>query len=356
MKTNQLILAAAALVVLASCTKVNVVDNATLDNEIGFRAVSSMNTKANNAIISGTDYGQDNTFQVWGWRSGANDFSDLSANAASNFMSNLTISWTKGYDTSRNFAWRNAEKYYYWPYTGKIAFLAIHPSTVAPNTTGWNATADVPEATITNYTIGTENKTTDLMFANAEGQKRADALPMKFKHALSQIVVNVKTYADYKTKDGVKFDVENVTFNNIDLSGDVAYEWDATPPTPAMAINWTNNTTQTASWVYYDTILEDITNVAQVYGAANVMIPQPASVVDDPATENAIEGTYLYVKYSMQQGTNPKTTGTAKIPKPQLWEAGKKYVYTLNFKLDEILFDPDVTDWIVLNVDTIDVR
>ena len=189
MKTNQLILAA-ALVVLAACNKTNVepVNTGNLEgDEIGFNVVNQKATKANNAIITGTTYGTDNTFKVWGWQSQEGDFSEFADDAASNFMSNLTIEWTGGRD-DRAEAWRNADNYYYWPFTGKISFLAVHPSTVAPSTTGWDATNLKPQATIADYTITPEtNETVDVMFATNEGSRRVDALPMVFKHALSQI-------------------------------------------------------------------------------------------------------------------------------------------------------------------------
>lgn len=358
MKTNQLILAAVALSALAACQKENVNTNVVLaSDEIGFRAVASMSTKANNAIISGTTYATDNTFQVWGWQSQAGDFSELATDDASNFMSNLTISWTGGRD-SRAEAWRNADNYYYWPFTGKISFLAVHPSTVAPSTPGWDATNKKPQATIADYTItpGT-NETVDLMFATNEGARQAAALPMVFKHALSQIEVRVKTDEDY-TAD-VAFDVESVTFNNIDLSGDVAYANDA--------INWTDNDTQTLSWTYYGTVLEDITDSYQVYGAAKVNIPQPAnddkSKLDpsDPEYVADDKGATLTIGYSMEQTGSAKITGTVTIADPFLsvkanaWEPGKKYNYTINFKLNEILFNPSVTNWVDVNVTEITI-
>ena len=346
MKTNQLILAA-ALVVLAACNKTNVDTNVAKPEgeEIGFNVVNQKATKANDAIITGTAYAHDNTFQVWGWQSPAADFSEFADDDASNFMSDLTISWTGGRD-GRTEAWRNAVNYYYWPFTGKISFLAIHPSTVTPTTTGWDATNLKPQATVADYTITPgSNETVDLMFATNEGARRSDALPMVFKHALSQIEVQVKTDEDYSAD--VAFDVESVTFNNIDLSGDVAYVNDA--------ISWTDNDTQTQTWTYYGTVLEDITDSYQLYGAAKVNIPQPATVADDPATDGVIEGTYLTVGYSMEQTGSAKITGTVNISKPQLWEPGKRYIYTLNFKLNEILFNPAVTDWVDVNVDTINI-
>lgn len=354
MKTNQLILAAAALVVFASCNKSNVDVVSTDSQEIGFNAVTQ---KATKAIISGTTYATTNVFKVWGWQSAAGDFSEFAEDAASNFMTNLPISWTGGRD-SRAEAWRNADNYYYWPFTGKISFLAIHPSTVAPSTTGWDATNDKPKASITGYTITPgSNEDVDLMFATNEGTRSSvlagdGKVGMVFKHALSQIVVNVKTDEDY-TAD-VAFDVESVTFNNIDLSGTVAYGNDA--------ISWSANDTQTQNWVYYNTVLEDITNVAQVYGAAKVNIPQPANIKageldpSDPLYVAAdLTETTITVGYSMQQTGSAKITGTVTISKPQLWEAGKKYNYTLNFRLNEILINPSVTDWVDMNVTTINI-
>lgn len=345
MKTNQLILAA-ALVVLAACNKTNVDTNvAKLEGEeIGFNVVNQKATKANDAIITGTTYGTDNTFKVWGWQSEGGAFAEFADAAASNFMSNLTISWTGG-RLSRAEAWRNADNYYYWPFTGKISFLAVHPSTVAPSTTGWDATNKKPQATFADYTISNANKTVDLMLANNEGARRADALPMVFSHALSQIEVQVKTDEDYSAD--VAFDVESVTFHNIDLSGDLAYANNA--------FTWTDNATQTQDWVYYNTVLEDITKDYQVYGAANVMIPQPATVADDDATADVIEGTYLTIGYSMEQHGSAKITGTVNISKPQIWEPGRKYNYTINFRLNEILFNPSVTDWVDVNIETINI-
>lgn len=365
MKKTQLILAAAALVVFASCS--NGGFTPANDGEIGFNVVNykASATRANDAIITSATYGTDNTFQVWGWQSESGAFSEFSTDAASNFMSNLTISYNGG-PQGRADAWRNADHYYYWPFTGKISFLAVHPSTVAPSTTGWDATNKKPQATIADYAIvPASNETTDLMFATNEGTRRADALPMIFKHALSQIEVQVKTEEDY-TSD-VQFDVESVTFNNIDLSGDVTYANDV--------ISWADNATQTQNWVYYNTVLEDINENYQIYGAAKVNIPQPANVlvIDTPAVGTPgdpgyVPATYsddvqatITIGYSMTQTGSAKITGTVTIADPFLsvadnaWEPGKKYNYTINFRLNEILFDPTVTNWVNVNVETINI-
>lgn len=362
MKTNQLILAA-ALVVLAACNKTNVDTNvAKLEgDEIGFVAVNKKATKANDAIITTAAYAEDNSFRLWGWQSATN-LTDLAANAASNFMSNLKIEFCDGPDGRAN-AWRNDEHYYYWPFTGKLSFLAIHPYEIASATTKWDATNVKPQAAIADYTItpGT-NETVDLMFATNEGTRESvlagdGKVAMVFKHALSQIVVNVKTDDDY-TRD-VKFDVNSVEFNNIDLSGDVAYVNDA--------ISWTNNDGQTQNWMYYNTILENINKTSQIYGAAKVNIPQPANDDKsrlDPSDANydaSDKGATLTISYTMKQGAGEAITGTVIVADPFLsvaanaWEAGKKYNYTLNFRLNEILFNPSVTEWVNVDVTTINI-
>ena len=348
MKTNQLILAAVALSALAACQKENVDTNVVLaSDEIGFRAVASMSTKANDAIITGTTYGTDNTFQVWGWQSPAADFSEFATDDASNFMSNLTICWTGGRD-SRAEAWRNAANYYYWPFTGKISFLAVHPSTVAPSTTGWDATSKKPKATVADYTISDANKTVDLMFANNEGARRSDALPMVFKHALSQIQFRVRTNDDYSAD--ATFKVNSVTINNVDLSGDLAYAADA--------FTWSDNAAQTENWPYYATtatVAYAATDAAAaLYGDANVMIPQ-AAYADDPATVGVLEGTTLTINYTLEQTGSAAITGDVTVPAGQEWLAGKKYIYTLNFKLNEITFAPEVTDWVDVEIATINI-
>lgn len=388
MKTNQLILAAAALVVLASCTKSNVdpVNTAkTEGDEIGFAAVAQKATKADNAIITGNTYGEDNHFNVWGWQSAKDGidgdniaFSDISDNALSNFMTGLKIEWTKGRDTENHgFAWRNAANYYYWPFTGKISFLAIHPFTVEPTTVKWDAGNKKPKATIDDYTIASGNKTTDLMFATNEGTRASNAetpVTMLFKHALSQIQFRVRTNDDY-TADEVEFKVNSVTLNNIDLSGDLAYANNT--------FTWSDNDTQEENWAYYATpqvVTYAATDAAAaLYGAANVMIPQPAYIhadavgePGDPGYVAEVPGTKITISYTMKQKTNAAITGTVTVAAPwtkvkerntdydpaaaiAAWEPGKKYNYTLCFKLNEINFDPKVTNWVEVEMSTINI-
>ena len=355
MKKSQLILAA-ALVALAACNKdsFDLTGPNTLDNEIGFNAVTKKATKANDAIITGAVYDTltNNSFKVWGWQTekeGNDAYSDINDADASNFMSNLTIEWTGGRLGRKN-AWRNADNYYYWPFTGRISFLAIHPSTVAPTSTAWDATNTMPKAYIENYTVEAKDST-DLMFASNEGARMANALPMMFKHALSQIQFRVRTNEDYAA-DTVEFKVDSIKINSIDLTGNVTYEADT--------VAWAANTDQVDSSVYFNKESQVVNYyatdaAAELYGRALVMIPQPANVLDANAVPEDTVQTTLTVGYTMKQKNYAAISGTVTVPAPQEWLAGKRYLYTLNFKLNEILFNPSVTEWVDVNVQTINI-
>ena len=370
MKTYQLILAA-ALIALTGCNKSNVENNVNAEsNEIGFQTVVRKATKANDAIFTGATYATDegNTFNVWGWQSAEGDFSDVSDNANSNFMPGVEISWTKGaVPASHDFAWRNAEHYYYWPFTGAIGFMAIHPSTVSPTTAKWDATYNKAKATFADYTISAANKTTDLMFAYAAGSRTTGLdglgrLSMVFSHALSQIQFRIRTDEDYS--NDVTFSVNSITLNDIDLSGDLAYGWgeitpavEETPAVMGFKFNWTDNLEQDDTWAYYSTSQnavypsEGLDANAATYGNANVMIPQPANTLG----ESDESQTTITINYTMTQTNSAALNGTVTVAAPQNWVAGSKYMYTLNFKLKEILFNPSVTNWVTVNVDTINI-
>ena len=368
MKTNQLILAA-ALVALAACTKDSIDYNAnTLDNEIGFNAVTRKASKVttdNDKIVGTATYPETCDFMVWGWQSPENDFSEFAgenASTAPNFMSGLVIEYTTGRDTGRPAAWRNATKYYYWPNTGTIGFMGFHPSTAVPSnwTPSWDAANHKATASLSNYSV-TGKLTTDLMFAYGAGTRETAKVNMVFHHALSQVAVKVKTDADYTT-DGVSFSITGLKFQNIALAGDVTYANDAITWGPA---NAADSWTQSSECEYSDAD-QTVTSTAADYGSAILMVPQPANVLVwsaavgtegeegyvAPQLTDSVQ-TILEIGYTMQQGNNAAISGTIHVAAPQLWEVGKRYLYTINFKLNEILFNPSVDqwgDWVAVNI------
>lgn len=378
MKKNLIILSAMVAAALASCSTEVTPAAEELGQEIGFNAVAQKATKAvdyttetgtDTDILNSSVFGSNRTFSTWGfYDEDATSAStiDLAASTASNFMNGIKIEYTGGKD-SRALAWRNAEAYYYWPAVGAIGFYALAPSAVQPTSINFG------KLTVNNYAIADNDntRTTDLMYGYAAGMNRGTDLPLTFNHALSQIVFNIKTDDDY-TGD-CEFKVNSIKMNNLVVKGDFSYfpTFPKTVGSNQKVAEWTNNATLSeTAFNYYTTPAGEgiAVKTAAKYGKETVMVPQNLS----GATSKEAS---ITINFTLSQGGktngnwNQSTTAdvTVKINaltgkdssnnavSASIWEMGKKYVYTLNFKLNEITFAPEATDWVVINVDEITI-
>lgn len=338
MKKNLIILSAMVAAALASCSTEVTPAAEELGQEIGFKAVAQKATKADGAIITSAVFPEDNTFKVWGFydKDATTAAVALGEDSTPNFMNGVVISYTTN-PVNTTKAWRNADKSYYWPQTGAIGFYAIAPSVTTPAVAG----IKYGKLDINDYTITDQTRTTDLMYGYAVGMNRTDALPLVFNHALSQVEFKIKTDADYSA-EGVKFSVTKVVIKKIDLSGDFSYS----QPTTAA---WTDNDNLAENFQYSATTQEALKDAA-TYDAPVVMIPQNWRKLEADGTTVNTEA-LLDIEYSLKQVDESVQTGlvTVKLPWSEngsMWVMGKKYVYTLNFKLNEILFSPTVTEWV----------
>ena len=320
-----------AVLGLTACTQ-NEIDTPEL-NEVGFNAVVRKNTKA---IITGGTFTENLKFKVWGYYTQEGDFSDVEVTAAPNFMKGVEISYIEN-ETK----WRNATNHYYWPNQGKVGFYAFYPETTIP-AFAWNT-----GATIADYVISPDTQETDLMYAYNVGPVQ-DALPMVFNHALSQIEFRYQTndtYADATVK------INSITFKNVDLKADFNHNSLATP-----TAGWSNNTDQTSNYSYYAQTSEAAVETVQgpqaaTYGAPLLFIPQTAATADVVFTVSMLNTDDI--KYTFNIALNPATANNASATE---WLMGKKYIYTLNFKLDEINFAPSINDWVEVQVSTVDME
>lgn len=321
-----------AVLGLTACTQ-NEIDTPEL-NEVGFNAVVRKNTKA---IITGGTFTENLKFKVWGYYTQKGDFSDVAADAAPNFMKGVEISYLADEDK-----WRNATNHYYWPNQGKVGFYAFYPETTVPAFT-WNT-----GATIADYAISPNTQETDLMYAYNVGPEQA-ALPMVFNHALSQIEFRYQTndtYADATVK------INSITFMNVDLTAD--FNQNNSLATPIAG--WSKNTDQTSDYSYYAQTSAAAVETAHgtpaaTYGAPLLFIPQTAATADVVFTvsmQNTDD-----IEYTFNIALNPATANNAAATE---WQMGKKYIYTLNFKLDEINFAPSINDWVEVQVSTVDME
>lgn len=315
-----------AVLGLAACTQ-NEIDTPEL-NEVGFNAVVRKNTKT---IITGGTFFEYLKFKVWGFYTQEGDFSDVASDAAPNFMKGVEISYI-----ANEQKWRNETNHYYWPNQGKVGFYAFYPETTAP-TFAWGT-----GATIADYTISPNTQEVDLMYAYNVGPEQA-ALPMVFNHALSQIEFRYQTNDTY---ENVTVKINSITFKNVDLTAD--FNFNASLATPAAV--WSNNTDQTSDYSYFaqtsDAAIKTVQDAQAAYGEPLLFIPQTAAKADLVFTVS-MENTDDIV-YTMNIDLKPDSDGK--------WVLGKKYIYTLNFKLDEINFAPSINDWVEVQVSTIDME
>lgn len=315
-------MAAVAALMLTGCVNNEMFEDAE-PAEIVMQAVNKV---PNKAIVEGATFSGD--FKVFGFFS-EDDFTSTQQ------FGMYDVECTKVGDV-----YKNSTTSYYWPMSGKVGFYAVAPASIAPTAVSW---AD--GLTLTDYNVNTDDaKVTDVMFAYNWGAKGSSALKMTFYHALSQVLVKVKTNADYAN---AVIKVKSVSFTNVDVEATCKYEESSTADQVANpSITWTGNTDYTATEVYYATESAAVTSSAANYGAGILTIPQTMGA-------NA----KISIAYALTQ--NGKTVeGTVSPAITEAWVAGKRYIYTLNFKLDEITFDPDVvnTGWVDVNVDAITIE
>lgn len=251
-------------------------------------------------------------------------------------------------DKAGKTAWSGLDNIYYWPITGSLVFAGhslpapATEGTASPTigTTTYNLVDDV--LTIEGYTQSNDiTKTFDLLYFGRDGESynnRRDglAVPVQFNHALAWITFNVKG-GDGATVTGHEWKISNFVINGINTEGDFTYngtpdvEWDLESTTADMTVYADASNPQTLSSIY-----QRIENkVSDKYVNGVVVIPQ------SPKT---LTVTVKYLSPANDEITEEfevdLTLGTDVI-----WEAGKRYVYNLEFSPVEIKVAPEVSVW-----------
>lgn len=278
---------------------------------ISFSPVAS---KATKAIISGNDYPTGESFVVSAYHEGTDAyFEDLTAS----YNSTLHL-------------WETSESQY-WPLGGSLTFNAYSPA--AAN----GVSIDASGITASNYTIQTsEQMTTDLCYATATVDDCAthpDAVTLTFSHALSQVVFRVKAAGYYSTNTNtVSLAMTSLSLAGIYSVGDFT-----------SANGWENQDTErTYSLSNSSTVLtynNREPNTIEV--CSNLFIPQELGA-------NAA----ITVGYSITQTANSTYTLTnAPVTIPlgtgiNEWLPGKKYIYTLNIGMNNVItFTASTVGW-----------
>ena len=350
---NKFILLCAATVALAACAKTEVTPEVlNQDAEITFLTAPVTKTAAENEKT----FANTNVFQTAA-------FYDVNAFAYSSSTAETYIApSTVKYFTS---VWKVADaqgnaKSYYWPKDGgKLSFFSWSLNTGSLAFAQGTPTVDINKTDGVKLTGYSSLKNDDFMVADAaldmtQNDKTpkyyTEGVPTLFHHRTAKVEIKVMTKENYEdaTKFGTfmqDFKLNEIKFANLLTNGDYTQASGA----------W-SNTAETASASYYvnnATNCQDITATATTVDTANstdgsvcLYLPQ-----DFTSTDKTLE-----VKYTVTRLKDASTTGSSKeytksIKMSEIlgtgvsFEMGKKYVITLIFGLDEILWDPAVYEW-----------
>ena len=260
----------------------------------------------------------------------------IETGSTDNYFSNLQF--TKGND-----GFFSSETKYYWPGDNNtLTFYAYAPS---QDDMGADVIIDNTTKQITNFITPTEiSQQIDIITTTATGDRKdneASGVPLTFKHILSQIEIDAKSESK-----AYKYVVAGARIGRAATTG--TYDFTTGQWTLDM---WHETEVYATSC---DSVTLSATPVSIMGASGNAMlIPQqltPWMPVGDP--DNAARAAYLSVLirvttvdgalvYPSPTETKSREYGWVALPIDTKWEAGKKYVYVLDFTHGAGYHDPD---------------
>lgn len=327
--------AAMASVALVSCVKNEPAMPVAQQDEISFE--SPLMAVPVKAVAEKTAFDQaSDSFDVWGYFTDAKKTNVFTATQL--YMNKVEIS----YDDSET-AWK-ASTPYYWPNNGFLTFLAVYPS-------GLNATVVDSGVKITGYEVE-ETANVDLLVSEVsyDNVYIETGAPLVFNHVLSSVQFKVNTDVD----DSHTLVLKSIKLKNINTTG--SFQQDLTTGQMEAAA------ASDAAWTLADPKVlgeytafsgtQELTSTLEfVKGSGDnktdlILLPQILETTQGTAAE--IEVVYTLVNDTMGGSATPiEQEVTAVLAKDSVteWLRGKRYTYNLTISLDEITFNPSVSDW-----------
>lgn len=356
MKGNLYILAVACLA-LASCSNDETVATRHDPNEISFRALTNVMTRA--ADINAT------TLETTGFYVSAKKHS----NASVYFSDAAYTVFTSPGDVK---TWTCATPHYWPADDSELDFYAYAPK----------ATGEGKNAQITSYTspstfeitpATTADSQVDLIFANANQKKKSTdetGVVLNFRHAESKVAILLKN-----TDPNLTFTVGDVVIGNVKNKGQFTYSEESESKLKYADWAWTDATNTSYSQTVTTASAYSTSTPAQA-GVDMILVPQTltnATTYASASSGAAFNGSYITVQLKIQNTSNSAyIVGGASawevalwpLPATQ-WNPGNKYTYTIdlsgggyyptnqdtNANLDPILGDA-VIKFVSVTVDT----
>ena len=371
--------AAMASVTFASCVKNEPAPSVIDDQvEIAFEApVLAPNVKS--ATEFHNDFPTDVKIGVWAYYYVNPTNAELEANYT-NFadgtlymgsaQGGLPIQYTQLSADPLSGTWKHALNKYYWPKNGALTFTAYAPYT-EKNAQLANTTAS--GVTFKDYRVlQTNSLQEDLLYServydatvanltNPDKSAAYEGVSLVFKHALSSIRFTLKAAADYNPTTLI---VKKIELLNVVSKGSFNQNLaDADDATSAKGV-WTLSQDDTDKKIYTVDLpsTDGITlSSTEVKYANNAQVAAPVSANGKQVTDfillpQKLDNVQLRVTFTLQndQMAAPiEQVLTKKLITDIVteWHEGSRYTYNVAVALDEIYFEPTVTDWADVNV------
>lgn len=336
------LIAASAMMVFASCTKVNV--NYPDNGQPQEIALFSVNKNMVKAPVSGTTFSAADNMRVSAYLAQTGDEYNTGS-----YFTNVLFS-----KTGESAYWTGG---WYWPLSSAtMNFVAVTEIgggvTLGDNKTS-STEAGVFTVTLDNNAATTTSQT-DLMYAVGRGTSSGNAsdisaIGMVFEHALAWVNFAFKT------------NVENViTIKSVELTA--RYNGTLTV-TPSNYASPTEALSATASWSEKNA--DEVIGIkvpnegnSSVMGDLNVPLdyddqidghqfaPYGNGLLVVPGTSSDTD-TFFTIVYTIKQNNNgdPVQYTYKHLLNNTTWAEGKKYTYNININLQEIEVNPSITDW-----------
>lgn len=347
------LIAAAAAMVLSSCSKNTVSEDTSAGNAIGFGTYSNKATKSSSTLIANGSKLTNNTkFGVYGYLT-LNTTYAAAATHTPAFMPNQYVTYATGTPDTYTY-----DPLRYWPKdeSTKISFYAYYPYTDASNPTGITL-ASMPNKDTEGqgsfyYTVNdTPANQVDFMvsdFVKDQAYSTTNSgtpglVKLTFHHMLTKVGVKVKTTVP--TSDPTVVKVTKIT-----LGGKLLNAGTLTPAPTATASVWSATSGATTYTILDKAAGVTLTNGSTEFTDLNptagdlLMIPQTLSSTKG---DNLITIEYEYTTASFtvkDKATADLATGTAT---DLVWGMNNYIVYNLTLDLNSrvIRFTAEVTPW-----------
>ena len=380
------IIAAAAIVAMAACSKVETVDN-TQDSPIRFSVVNHLQ-QTTKASTTGLTYPTTVPFGTFAWWTAA-DWADSADDQNFVFMDNEQITW-HALEAGAAEVWAPVNLYY-WTKTGKITFASYSPYTADGTDKGYS---EVPVYNVAkgflfnDYTI-VDATNVDLMWANlaancskttnTDGTEVYDGttgvngtdhgyagVPTIFNHALCQLGFEFRAIGRKNPNvSDIKIEITDVDIVNIDNKGSFTQiPAETTPATPRWATDHANATADydyaPASAMVLDLIdnttanLEATNNYTSL-GKTRILLPQALLNSNDAiaaSTDQKLVVAYtIKIKYtSSNDWATEDVVSTVRLNNGTItaWADNQNITYRISinpYATVPVTFDPAVLSW-----------